>query len=66
VNQFCEKPELSGRVRSAKVARLAREFETLARKAVAGSERLAGGPAAALAVARGRTAEWRDGVVCWV
>jgi hypothetical protein len=56
-------------VKSAKAARLTRETGTLAREAAAGSQRLAGGLAAArrgIAVVGGRTAVWRVGVVCWV
>jgi hypothetical protein len=56
-------------VKSAKSARLIRAVGTLAREAVAGSERLADGLAAArraMAVARERTTEWRDAVVRWV
>jgi hypothetical protein len=55
-------------VKSAKSVRLTRELGTLAREAAAGSQRLADGLAAArrgIAVARGRTAERRDGVVWW-
>jgi hypothetical protein len=55
-------------VKSAKSVRLTRELGTLAREAVAGSQGLADGLAAArrgIAVARGRTFERRDGVVWW-
>jgi hypothetical protein len=53
-------------VKSTKAVRLTRELVALAREAVAGSERLAAGLAAsrrAIAVIRGRTAEWRDEIV---
>jgi hypothetical protein len=56
-------------VKSAAAVRLTRELVALAREAVAGSERLADGVAAArreLADARLGTAEWRDRVVFWV
>jgi hypothetical protein len=56
-------------VKSAQAVRMTRELVTLTREAVAGSERLADGLAAArreIAAARGGTAERRDRVVCWV
>jgi hypothetical protein len=56
-------------VKSAGAVRMIRGLVALAREAVAGSERLADGLAAArreVAIARGRTAEWRDEVVFWV
>jgi methyl-accepting chemotaxis protein len=55
--------------KSAKAVRLARELGTLAREAIASSELLADGLAAArreIVVVRGRTVEWRDEVVYWV
>jgi len=48
---------------------LARELGALAREAIAGSELLAEGLAAArqeIAVVRGRTVEWRDQFVFWI
>ena len=56
-------------LKSAKAVRLARELGDLAREAIAGSELLAEGLAAArqeIAVVRGRTVEWRDKVVFWI
>ncbi|MFO0847475.1 MAG: hypothetical protein U0871_02785 [Gemmataceae bacterium] len=55
-------------VKSAQAARIARELVSLARDAVAGSERLADGLAAArreLAATRGQVSEWRDTLVFW-
>ena len=55
--------------KSAKAVRLARELGALAREAIAGSELLAEGLAAArqeIVVVRGRTVEWRDEVVYWI
>src|SRR5688572_30749573 len=55
--------------KSAKAIRLARELGELAREAIAGSELLAAGLAAArqeIVVIRGRTVQWRDKVVRWI
>jgi hypothetical protein len=55
--------------RSTKPVRFARELAAMARDAIAGSERLAKGVAAArheITVSRGRTVEWRDRAVAWV
>jgi methyl-accepting chemotaxis protein len=63
---------LQARVEAAKSAtavQLTRDLVTLARESVAGSERLSDGLVAArkeIAVARGRTTEWRDEVAFWV
>jgi septal ring factor EnvC (AmiA/AmiB activator) len=55
--------------KSVRAAQLTRELAALAREAIASSERLAEGLAAArqeLVVVRERTAEWRDQVVSWI
>lgn len=56
-------------LKSAKAVRLTRGLVLVARETAAGSERLAEGITSArqgIAVARGRTAEWRAEVVFWV
>jgi len=55
--------------KSAKAIRLARQIGELAREAIAGSELLAEGLAAArqeIVVVRGRMVEWRNKVVFWI
>jgi predicted nucleic acid-binding Zn-ribbon protein len=55
--------------RSAKAVRLARQLGALAREAVAGSELLAEGLAAArheIVVVREGTVQWRNKAVCWI